>query len=306
MASTSELPLWDDDRIVAKRRPRPPHDPWKPHGVLVEKERTRQGLVEDVATVFLVNRECPFRCLMCDLWKFAVAQRVPSGAVASQVAQAVAGLRDVRHIKLYNAGNFFDAQAIPPEDLPSIAEKVTDFASVLVECHPRLIRPAVVEFRARLRGELQIAMGLETVHPEVLPRLNKRMTLDDYAQACRFLREHDIPVRAFILVRPPFLGEQESLEWARRSLDWAFEQGVECCVLIPTRGGNGAMEELAQQGWFVPPTLETLEAALEYGQKLGRGRVFADLWDVAGDPTSLARIEQRNLQGWAACANAST
>ena len=23
----------------------------------------------DVATLFLTNRECPFRCLMCDLWK---------------------------------------------------------------------------------------------------------------------------------------------------------------------------------------------------------------------------------------------
>ena len=32
-------------------------------------------------------------------------------------------------------------------------------------------------------------------------------------------------MRAFILVRPPFLSEDEGLEWAKRSLDFAFAAG---------------------------------------------------------------------------------
>ncbi len=200
-------------------------------------------------------------------------------------------------MKLYNAGNFFDAQAIPPGDLPRIAELVAAFRTVLVECHPLLIGRRVLDFRDRLRGELQVAMGLETVHPEVLPRLNKRMTLDDFARAARFLTDHHIPVRAFLLLRPPLLDEAEGLEWARRSLDWAFAHGVECCTLIPTRAGNGAMEELQSRGLFHPPSLESLEEALAYGLSLGKGRVFADLWDVRGDPAALARLERMNHEG---------
>jgi radical SAM enzyme (TIGR01210 family) len=293
----SDLPLWDDDWIVSRRPARPQHDPWKPQGVLVEKERTRQGAVEDVATIFLTNRECPFRCLMCDLWKYTTQERVPDGAVASQVEQALAGLAGVGHVKLYNAGNFFDAQAIPAGDLPRIGERVADHRTVLVECHPRLVGRRVLEFRDRLRGELQVAMGLETVHPDLLPRLNKRMTLDDFAGAARFLAEHEIPVRAFLLLRPPLLGEDEGLEWAKRGLDWAFAHGVECCVIIPTRAGNGAMEELQSRGLFQPPSLAALEAALVYGLSLGKGRVFADLWDVRGDAETLARLERMNLEG---------
>ena len=38
-----------------------------------------------------------------------------------------------------------------------------------------------------INGRLEIAMGLETVHPEVLRRLNKRMTLDDFERATTFL-----------------------------------------------------------------------------------------------------------------------
>ena len=90
-----------------------------------------------------------------------------------------------------------------------------------------------------LAGHLEVAMGLETVHPEVLAKLNKQMTLDDFERATRFLNERGIPVRAFILLRPPFLTEDEGVEWAIRSIELAFEWGIECCSVIPTRAGNG-------------------------------------------------------------------
>ncbi len=38
---------------------------------------------------------------------------------------------------------------------------------------------------------------------------------------------------AFILVKPPFLSEQEALYWADRSLDFAFSCGAAAAALIP-------------------------------------------------------------------------
>jgi radical SAM enzyme (TIGR01210 family) len=144
-----------------------------------------------------------------------------------------------------------------------------------------------------LNGDLEVAMGLETVHPEVLPRLNKQMTLDDFADAVRALHTEGIATRAFILVRPPFLTDDEGLEWAKRSLDYAFSLGVQCCSLIPTRGGNGAMEELARLGHFEPPSLDSLERAMEYGLSLRAGRVFIDLWDIAQVSPNAANRRER-------------
>jgi uncharacterized Fe-S cluster-containing MiaB family protein len=106
------------------------------------------------------------------------------------------------------------------------------------------------------------------------------MTLADFERAVRFLREHEIDVRAFILVRPPFLNEEQGVMWAKHSIEYAFALGVECCVVIPTRTGNGAMERLQEQGLFNPPRCDALEEVLEYGIGAGRGRVFADLWDI--------------------------
>ena len=270
----------DDQWILARRPAKNPVNPTKPYAYLSEKERTANGQIEDVATIFLTNRECPFRCLMCDLWKNTTDNRVPEGAVPGQIQWALDRLPAAQHLKLYNSGSFFDRQAIPPADIPKIAELLSDFRSVTVESHPRLVDGHCLAFNDLLQPSLHVAMGLETVHPEVLRLLNKRMTLKDFERATAFLVKNDISVRAFILLRPPFLTESEGIKWAKRSIDFAFQTGVECCVIIPTRGGNGALEYLRKKQLFRPPGIESLEEVLEYGIQLRYGRVFADLWDI--------------------------
>ena len=239
---------------------------------------------------------------MCDLWMHTTDGRVPDGAIPAQIRWALSQLSPARHVKLYNSGNFFDAQAIPPADFPQIALAVTGFSTVVVENHPRLVGERCLAFRDLLEPQLEVAMGLETVHTAVLERLNKRMTLEDFARATRYLVANRIAVRAFILLRPPFLDEREGVIWAKRSLDFAFDVGVECCVIIPTRAGNGALDWLQKEGDFGPPRLESLEEVLQYGIGLRHGRVFADLWDCERlapyelhGPDHVEHIRQMNL-----------
>lgn len=278
-----------------------------------------------VLTVLLTGRECPWHCLMCDLWRHTVAETTPAGAIPAQIDYALAGLGEapgvgsvIRQIKLYNSGSFFDTRAIPPGDHAAIAQRVCGFERVIVESHPALVGEAVARWRdllaqtaARKFGPgrqppaLEVAMGLETAHPRVLPRLNKRMTLGRFQRAAAFLRAQDVALRAFVLVKPPFLGERAALAWAGRSVDFALDCGASVVVLIPTRAGNGALEALAARGQFAPPRLELLEAALEQGlrQSRGRGRVFADLWGlerIAGCascfPARASRLRKMNLE----------
>lgn len=217
---------------------------------------------------------------MCDLWKNTTDEMVPIGAIPKQIEYALENLPSVKHIKLYNSGNFFDTKAIPPKDYDTIISLLHGFETVLVENHPKFIDQSVVEFRDKLKANLQVAIGLETVHPEVLPKLNKKMTLDDFSASVKFLEQNDILSRAFILLRPTFLDEEEGVYWAKKSIDFAFESGVECCVIIPTRSGNGALNHLESHGYFQSPNIGSLEEVLEYGILLNEGRVFADLWDL--------------------------
>lgn len=266
--------------ILSQRGVKNEVDSQKPYAFMVEKERMMDGKIENVATIFLANKECPFRCLMCDLWKNTTDETLSLGAIPKQIEYALERLPSTKHIKIYNSGNFFDKKAIPTKDHDAIISLLHGYETVLVENHPKLIDRKVIEFRDKLKADLQVAIGLETVHPEVLPKLNKKMTLKDFSNSVSFLNNHDVLSRAFILLRPPFLDEAEGIIWARRSIDFAFDSGVECCAVIPTRSGNGALNVLEKQGHFHSPKIKSLEEVLEYGISLNRGRVFADLWDL--------------------------
>jgi radical SAM enzyme (TIGR01210 family) len=275
-----ELPADRDRWILARRPDRESLDPRRPYAFFVEGECSKGGTVLPVSTVFLTNRECPWRCVMCDLWRNTLTEDVPLGAIPTQIDYALARLLKARQIKLYNAGSFFDRRAIPMEDFPAIADRVNSFERVIVESHPALIGESSLRFRDLLKAPLEVAMGLETVHPEILPRLNKRMSLPQFADAADFLRNHEMDLRVFVLVKPPFMAEEEAFDWAARSIDFAFDCGATAVTLIPTRGGNGAMDDLAGNGEFSPPSMATLERAFVYGLGLERGRVFVDLWNM--------------------------
>lgn len=284
MAAYPETAAERDGWILERRGPRNVVDPVQPWVFFVEDERSASGGIVPVATIFLTNRECPWRCLMCDLWRNTLDRETPVGAIPSQIDHALKRMPVARQVKLYNSGSFFDRRAIPVEDHAAIADRVRAFERVIVECHPALVGADCFAFRDRLRGKLEVAMGLETVHPEILSRLNKRMTLEQFWAASDRLRENAIDLRVFILVKPPFMREEEAVEWSARSLEFAFDCGATAATLIPTRGGNGAMEELAAREEFSPPALSTVEAAADCGVSLRRGRVFVDLWDLKASP----------------------
>lgn len=277
----SDTDQFDDAWILERRGPKNDVDPNIPYAFLVEDEFSHRGLCEDVATIFLTNRECPYRCLMCDLWKNTTDTRVKVGQIPNQIRYALDRLPSAPHVKLYNSGNYFDPNAIPPDDDAEVSQLVEPFDTVIVESHPNMIGKRCFAFNDMTQPDVHVAMGLETVHPQILPKLNKRMTLDDFELAVRKLREHNMQARAFILLRPPFLTEAEGVEWAKKSIDFAFGVGVECCAVIPTRAGNGAIDALQQSGKFTPPSPESLESVMQYGLSLKQGRVFVDLWDLA-------------------------
>lgn len=303
--------------VRALRPAKPVVDPWTPHGALVELERLPGGRRASVLTAFLSGRECPFTCVFCDLWQYTTDEPTPEGALPHQLRRLMASHPvppdrrvpgdgvDEHHIKLYNASNFFDLKAVPVADDDALVEILQPFDRVIVESHPKLLGDRCLDFDRRLgSGRLQVAMGLETVHPDAQPRLGKGADLDDYRWAAAWLGKHDIDWRAFVLVGAPFVPLEEAALWAERSVGFAFELGAVQVALIPVRGGNGALETLAAEGHFQPPTLHHLEDAMERCLPLADERhlVTVDTWDLDAfvvcsacrDPR-VERLERMNL-----------
>lgn len=273
--------------ILQQRGEKNPLDPARPYAWLLEKERSAEGRLIDGLTIFLTNRECPWRCLMCDLWQNTLDESVPDGAVVEQIDHALGkaekelgGLTKLKQIKLYNAGSFFDEKAIPSSEDNVIAKRLAKFDRVIVECHPALVGERCLRFNDAILGKLEVALGLETVHPDALAKLNKRVSLDDFSGAASLLTANQIDLRSFVLLQPPFIPESESVEWAKRSVNFSIDCGASISCIIPTRTGNRAMDALAKAGQFKEPTLSQLEDAMDATIGIPNHRVFADLWDL--------------------------
>ena len=221
--------------VIDRRPPRPLRDPWQHQGVLVEDERAADGTIVRVATVFLTGSECPWRCVMCDLWQHTTAGDTIPGALARQVDSAFAALDSESsrpsHVKLYNASNFFDPRAVPECDYEAIARRLTGFRRVIVESHPATVGPRVSRFTDALARaaagnavpELEVAMGLETAHEEALGRLNKGFTLRQFENAAGRLSRLGASLRAFVLVGVPFIPPDQQQAWVARSVAFAFQ-----------------------------------------------------------------------------------
>jgi len=262
--------------------------------------------VERAVTVFLAGAECPFTCSFCDLWRWTLEGPTPVGALPLQLDRALADLpaNVSERLKLYNASNFFDRRAVPPEDLPRIAELARVFAAVTVESHANMIGPMTREFASLLAGRLEVAVGLETIHPVAITHLNKRLQLARFDSAAAFLTDHDIDLRAFVLLGAPYVPAEESIEWTIRTVEYAATRGASRIAVIPVRSGNGELERLQALGEFVPPTLAQLETALEQCLTLAATAVTADVWDMDRlpacercRPERVARIKRMNLCG---------
>jgi archaeosine synthase beta-subunit len=279
--------------VLERRGARTLHDPWTHQGVLIEDEAVPGGGRERVATVFLTGRECPWRCAMCDLWRYTTTADTPPGAIATQVTAARAELAAaspaVTALKLYNAGSFFDPRAVPDGDYDGVAAALDGLARVVVESHPALVGVRVDRLLAALARRsggtppaLEVAMGLETSHPDALDRLNKHFTVADFTRAAAALAARSVALRVFLLISPPFVPPDQQEAWLRRSIDTALSCGASIVSLVPTRGGNGTMEAFAADGRFREPDLPEIERAVRLAVAHARGRavVLVDLWDL--------------------------
>ena len=297
-----------DRRIRSLRPPKLELDPYTAQRTLLEDERRPNGTREQTLTVFLSGAECPFTCSFCDLWQFTIDGPTPPGVLTAQLASIFETIDDPLpdRLKIYNASNFFDTRAVPAVDLVGIATLSRSFAAVTVESHANTIGPASLDFARKISpSRLEVAIGLETIHPVASTRLNKRLDLARFDSAATYLTDNDIDLRVFVLLGAPYVRVDESIEWTVRTVEYAVERGADVVSIIPVRGGNGELERLQGLGHFTPPTLLQLEKSLEQCLRLTDAVVAADLWDVerfaACDDCKSPRIERLRRMNFSGC-----
>ena len=251
------------------------YDPAEPTRVWLDEDNTPDGVLQSL-TIILNTGGCRWAraggCTMCGY----VAESVEGGSVSHEdlMAQVEACLdheatnadEPAGLIKIYTSGSFLDEREVPAETRAAIAETFADRGRIVVESLPDFVdRGKLRDFTER-GLETDVAVGLETATDRVRhDAVNKYFDFAEFEAACDEARAAGAGVKAYLLMKPPFLAEPEAVEDMQRSIRrCAAVEGCHTVSMNPCNVQRYTMvEELYHDGGYRPPWLWSVCAVLE-------------------------------------------
>lgn len=218
-----------------------------------------KGNVTDTLSTVLSTRGCSWglksNCSMCG---YFVDSR-NSADTLGQFQTVMNRVKDEKFLKIYTSGSFLD----PDEVSYDIQEKILTLAKdsfdrVLVESRPEYITHDRLETLTSI-VDLEVAIGLESASDEVLVHsLNKGFSFQEYMNAATILREGEVPLRTYLILKPPFMSEGEAIRDSIASIA-AIQDISETISINPMNIQNFTLvEHLFKRGEYEPPSLWSL------------------------------------------------
>ncbi len=198
-----------------------------------EKDYFREETVE-AGVIILPTRGCSWAhaggCSMCGYIYDSLD--ASQEAVLKNFREAFEKVKDVRYLKIFNSGSFFDEREISKETREEILAAVDSAESIerlQVESRPEFITEAALMHSVEVFSkELEVGIGLETSSDKIRQlSINKGFTLEDFKRAVNLCKKHDVKVKAYLLIKPPFLSEKLAIEDAVASAVEAFKLGAD-------------------------------------------------------------------------------
>jgi radical SAM enzyme (TIGR01210 family) len=253
------------------------YDPTEPTRVWLDEDNTPDGVYQSL-TIILNTGGCRWAraggCTMCGY----VAESVDGGSVGHEnlMTQIEACLEHEREnsddgekaglIKIYTSGSFLDEREIPAETRKAIAETFADRDRMVVESLPDFVDREKVRDYTDRGLETDVAIGLETATDRVRhDAVNKYFDFEDFEAACEEAKAAGAGVKAYLLMKPPFLAEPDAVEDMKRSVrKCAAVDGCHTVSMNPCNVQRHTMvEELYHDGGYRPPWLWSVADILE-------------------------------------------
>jgi radical SAM enzyme (TIGR01210 family) len=209
------------------------YDPTEPTRVWMDEDNTPGG-IRDSLTIILNTGGCRWAraggCTMCGY----VAESVEGGSVGhealmNQIEECLAHEREraerpAELIKIYTSGSFLDEREVGAETRRAIAETFADRERIVVESLPDFVTAEKLRDFREHGLETDVAVGLETATDRVRHDcVNKYFDFADYEDAASEAREAGAGVKAYLLMKPPFLSESEAVADMKSSVRRAAE-----------------------------------------------------------------------------------
>jgi radical SAM enzyme (TIGR01210 family) len=199
--------------------------------------------------------------------------RLSDEDVMAQIASATSRYAGEEMVKVYTSGSFLDVNEIAMPAREAVSTGFADAKRLLVESRPEFIDATSAEWMSSHRT--QVAIGLESADPEVLRCcVRKGFAPSDYEGAAVRLRENGVPLRTYLLLKPPYLTERAAMLDTIASVAFAVPYSESVSINPVNVQAGTFLEDLWRRGDFRPPWMWTLLEVLKASVRPGV-RVFS-------------------------------
>jgi archaeosine synthase beta-subunit len=270
-------------------------------------EREALGTEEVAAFVLILRtRGCYWAdekgCSMCGYAKDTLGRSATPAELAEQLQHALTRYRNEPYVKVYTSGSFLDDREVDPESRRRLVEAFSGRARrLLFETLPEFAVAETLEpLHAAFAGEVEVALGLESTDPTVLGRyVHKNAPPSEYLAAADRVRAVGLRTKAYLLLKPPYLTESESIRDVVRSVSDAAPR-FDALSINPVHIQNGTVVEwLFRRGRYRPPWLWSVVETLRQGSaRRGGSRLvsFPTAGGVARGPHNCGDCDARVLE----------
>lgn len=269
----------------------------KPVSFWMDKELFwEEEKIENCLTIILRTTGCCWAkkvgCIMCG-YNLESDSRITQENLVNQIRHVREKVEEkVRSkrpkiIKIFTSGSFFDPSELSEEVRSEVYSFVEELGAgkLIVESRPEFVRAAEEALKRDFR--LEVGIGLETGDDFVRNKIiQKGFTFDQFRKASEFLKEKGIGVKAYLLLKPPFLSEGEAIEDAINSSKLLIDKKLADVISLNLMNVQARtyVERLWQRKLYRPPWLWSAISVLKKVSRMSSMNCF-----IISDPVAAGK-----------------
>jgi radical SAM enzyme (TIGR01210 family) len=152
---------------------------------------------------------------MCGYFNDSMWKKVSDSDLLEQFKTVMKQYSGEKYVKIFTSGSFLDDNEIKPKVREEILGRLLETAEkISVESRPEYITDEKLSIIQDMFGSktFELGVGLETANDFIREHtINKGFNFSDYRDAAETLKEYDAKLKTYVLVKPPFLTEKESI-----------------------------------------------------------------------------------------------
>ncbi|ENN96647.1 radical SAM domain-containing protein [Methanocaldococcus villosus KIN24-T80] len=236
----------------------------KPIAVWLKDEIYHDFSIGKCLVIILKTIGCSYnRCIFCS-YKEDASKDIKEEEIIGQFDHALKKYNleelDSFSVKIFTSGSFLDDREVSKRVRRYIYERLSQYKNLKefsIESRAEYItEDKLDEMRKYLSCHIDIGLGIETFNEELRELLNKGLKCEDIVKAIRIAKKYDVGIKAYLLIKPPFLTERDAIKDAISSAKKAFELGCSRISFCPiTIHKNTVLEYLWKKGQYRPPFL---------------------------------------------------